>query len=557
VITAELIHKTDVAYAWVEVDRTFDRDAIAAAVDRFSRNSYPLAVAFFGSEWNPGVDNDPRLHILHAYGLGSGIAGYYSSADQYSRLAREFSNEKEMFYISLSWLNSSKDYTYYETVLAHELQHMIHWYRDRNEATWVNEGLSEYAQEVAGYDPDTVFARTYISNPDTQLNTWADTNNGVHYGNAYLFTTYFAQRFGPEMTRALVAEEANGLAGYEAVLSAAGMGAEHGYGVDALFADWVVANYVDDSYALGLDNVYGYGHLDFDAPVLDQTHDRYPVEPRATDVKNYAVDYILLKGSGRNTQNITVEFNGATTTRLAAVDPYSGRYSWWSNRGDDINPRLTRRFDLSNVAPGTPVEMTAALWWNIELDYDYAYVAVSRDGVKWHMLESASTTAHNPSGNSFGPGYTGLSGGGDQPIWVEESYDLSAYAGEEIFIRFEFVGDDAVNKPGLFLDDLRIPAIGYADDFEGGPQAAAEDGWESEGWLLIDNQLPQRWLLQVLIFQDNRLVDLERPAVDENGYARIEIDALGGGKTAVLAISALAPVTTEPAAYEYWIETRP
>ena len=156
-IVAELVHKTDVAYAWVEEGRKYDSEKIITSLDRFSEQSYAAERAFFGSEWNPGVDNDPRLHILHAYGLGEGIAGYYSSADEYSSLARDFSNEKEMFYVNLDWLNSSRNYIYYETVLAHEFQHMIHWHNDRNEETWVNEGLSEFAQEVAGYEPDTIF----------------------------------------------------------------------------------------------------------------------------------------------------------------------------------------------------------------------------------------------------------------------------------------------------------------------------------------------------------------------------------------------------------------
>ena len=109
-ISAELVHKTDVAYIWVESGRDYDHDAVVASTDRFSQGSHPDEVAFFGNAWTPGVDNDPRLHILHAADLGSGIAGYYSSADQYSSLANPFSNEKEMFYINLSWLNASRDY---------------------------------------------------------------------------------------------------------------------------------------------------------------------------------------------------------------------------------------------------------------------------------------------------------------------------------------------------------------------------------------------------------------------------------------------------------------
>ena len=40
-IMAELVHKTDVAYAWVEEDRTYDADKIIASLDRFSEQSYP------------------------------------------------------------------------------------------------------------------------------------------------------------------------------------------------------------------------------------------------------------------------------------------------------------------------------------------------------------------------------------------------------------------------------------------------------------------------------------------------------------------------------------
>ena len=32
------------------------------------------------------------------------------------------------------------------SVLAHEFQHMIHWYTDANESTWMNEGFSVVAE---------------------------------------------------------------------------------------------------------------------------------------------------------------------------------------------------------------------------------------------------------------------------------------------------------------------------------------------------------------------------------------------------------------------------
>lgn len=556
-ITAELVHKTAVAYAWVEEGKDYDKEKLAASLDRFSEQSYPAERAFFGSEWNPGVDNDPRLHILHAYGLGDGIAGYYSSADQYSSLARDFSNEKEMFYVNLEWLKSSRNYVYYETVLAHEFQHMIHWHNDRNEETWVNEGLSEFAQEVAGYEPDTIFAQVFAQNPDTQLNTWgaAQDNNAVHYGAAYLFMAYFSQRFGSDLTRALVAHPANGIRGFDDVLEAAGLEKEgRPLRFEDIFADWVVANYADDPNALGTDGIYGYRNFVQPAPAIDATFDDadYPIRHEAT-VANYATDYVRLQVSG----DVAVTFEGETSTQLADLSAHSGEYAWWSNRGDDFDTRLTRSFDLTDIAPGAPVTMTAALWWDIEEDYDYGYVLASRDGVKWEPLAGAYSQIENPGGNSFGAGYTAKSVAGntaaaDSPVWLTDTFDLSAYAGDKVQIRFEYVTDDAVNTSGWFVDDVAIPALDYYANFEHGA-----DGWSSEGWLLTDNHLQQRWLVQLLTFDENRLTGVRRYAVDPvQGSATFDIDELGNGKTAVIAVSALAPVTTERAQYELTVRQR-
>ncbi|MCI0560377.1 MAG: hypothetical protein MN733_17975, partial [Nitrososphaera sp.] len=100
---------------------------VQAVVDNFQENVYPTNREFFGSEWNPGVDGDPRLYILYATGAGSSVAGYFSSPDEYSRLANEFSNEKELFFVSAE--NQTPGNPELDSVLAHEFQHMIHWAR--------------------------------------------------------------------------------------------------------------------------------------------------------------------------------------------------------------------------------------------------------------------------------------------------------------------------------------------------------------------------------------------------------------------------------------------
>ncbi|MCC6455332.1 MAG: immune inhibitor A [Caldilineaceae bacterium] len=538
-VTAELIHKTDVAYVWVEAGQRVDVNRMVEAVDRFSTQSYPSLRAFFGSEWKPGVDNDPRLHILHARGLGSGIAGYYSSSDEYSRLAQPHSNEKEMFYIDLDWATGlfGASAQSYDTVLAHEFQHMVHWHTDRNEETWVNEGLSEFAQDVAGFGPTITFSRDFIRVPDTQLNSWGigSAGNNAHYGAAYLFMAYFAQRFGPELTRALVAHPANGILGFDDVLAAT----ESGITFDDLFADWVVANYVDDPDALGREGLYGYRSFNQEQPPVDASYDEYPTVLRQSTVANYGTDYLLLEGEG----DLVFHFRGDAMTQLADLQSTTPRYFWWSNRGDNSDVRLTRHFDLSSLPAGTPIEMTAGLWWEIEQGYDFAYVAASRDGETWTILPGSSTL-ESDSSNALGPGYTGSSDG-----WRTERFDLSAYAGEEVAVRFEYVTDDALNRRGLFVKEIAIPAIEYASDFEQGA-----DGWESEGWLFTDNQLRQDWIVQLLTLENGTLTGIERAEVDAQGRVSLPVPGLGAGRSAVIAISGAAPVMMEAAPYEYWID---
>ena len=107
-------------------------------------------------------------------------------------------------------------------------------------------------------------------------------------------------------------------------------------------------------------------------------------------------------------------------------------------------------------------------------DPDLGEEAVSADdGATWTALETERTTTENPQGNAYAPGYTGSSGG-----WVDETVDLTPYAGQDVLIRFEYVTDAAVTQPGMFIDDIEIPEIGFADDAESG-----EGSWISEGWI--------------------------------------------------------------------------
>ncbi len=536
-VTAVLEYKTDHVYMWVEEGVDFDRDSLVAAADLFEQHTYPTDRSFFGSEWSPGVDNDPHLSILHARGLGNSVAGYYSSADEFVTPVRDDSNEMEMFYINIENVTINSDF--YNGVLAHEFQHMIHWYNDRNEDTWLNEGFSELASYLNDFDPggsDYAFARR----PDTQLDSWPEGpgSAGANYGAGYLFTSYFLDHFGPEATQDLVAHDENGFAAVDAVLSDLGVEMTH----EDLFANWVIANLLDDpSLANGQ---YGYDDIDPPSFHLDEQFDSsdYPVNHETT-VSQYGTDYIQLEEN----QPLLFSFTGSTQVGLVNAQPHSGQYLWWSNRGDDSDMTLTRAFDLSGVSNAT---MTFWTWYDLEEDWDYTYVEASSDGGQtWEILTTPSGTPTNPNGNSFGWAYTGMSGDKNQAEWIQEQIDLSPYAGQQVLVRFEYITDDAVNRPGFVLDDIAIPEIGYQSDFE-----SDDGGWEAAGFIRHANVLPQRWLVQLVLYSTATTVQRLEVGPDQSGQWEIPLG--NGTSRAVIAISAMAPVTTEPASYQYEIAPR-
>ncbi|HIQ12656.1 MAG TPA: hypothetical protein EYH29_07305 [Caldilineales bacterium] len=533
-IQAELVVKGEHVYMWREVGAKVKEKDLRKATTFFDERIYPTNRTFFGSEWSPGIDNDPRLHVLHARNLGGTIAGYFSSADEIPRAIHPYSNEKEMFYINVD--NNRPGSDFYNGTLAHEFQHMIHWWQDKNEESWMNEGASELAMQLNGlrrnalFSPDSAFAE----NPDLQLNTWPDTDESyAHYGNAYLFMSYFLSRFGDDATKALVANDKNGMEAVADVLQTFGTGLT----AEDFFADWIVANWLDDPNVA--DGRWDYPDYELDSMATTAEFDQLPVRFSDT-VHQYAADYYTIPVEG---DSVTISFTGDPQTRLAATDAHSGKWAWWSNRVDASDTRLTFPVDLTGANEAT---LHYFVWYDIEALWDYAYVEVSEDGgATWTLLETERTTRENPNGNAYGPGYTGKSMG-DFAGWVEEQVDLSPYAGKSILVRFEYVTDAAVTQPGMFIDDVSIPEIDYYQDFENGP-----GDWQSEGWLLTDNVLQERWLVQVIERRSPREAAVHRMAIGPDGRGELHLTGLDDFYDLVLAVSALAPATVEKGSYQF------
>ena len=531
-VDATLQYVTPHVYFWVENGVNYDQDELVELADAFEEKMYPTNREFFGSEWSPGIDGDEHIYILYARGIGMSIAGYFSSADSTHPLAHEYSNGHEMFLFNADNTDLGDEFTY--GVLAHEFQHMIHWYQDRNETSYLNEGFSELAAFLNGYDIGG-FDWLYASNPDLQLNDWPNDQNATapHYGAGFLYLAYFLDRFGDDATKALVRDPENGLDSVDNVLSQISATDElidQPITADDLFMDWVVTNYLlDDNVG---DGRYIYNNYP-NAPQTSPTEsiNECPAGAAGRTVKQYGVDYIQINCSG----DYTLRFEGSTIARLLPEDAYSGSYAVWSNKGDESDMTLTREFDFTGVSG--PITFSFRTWYDLEEDYDYLYFEVSEDGEVWEIITTPSGTDEDPSGNSYGWGYNGVTSG-----WIQEEIDLSEYAGKNIFVRFEYVTDAAVNGEGMLIDDVSVEAIDYFSDFE-----TDDGGWEADGFVRVQNALPQTYRLALI--KEGSITTVEMIEVGDDQTAEIPISIGGDVDSITLVVSGTTRFTREVGSY--------
>jgi immune inhibitor A len=375
----------------------------------------------------------------------------------------------------------------------------------------------------------------YIQNPDLQLNSWADNNSpdfGPHYGQSFLYLAYFLDRFGEDATKALTANPEDDLTSVDDTLSQLHITDQQTgklMTADDVFMDWAATLYLKDG-SVG-DGRYTY-HNYSQAPQYEP-QEAVSNCPQSFDswVNQYGIDYYTIDCPGEH----TIQFTGSTVASLLPVNPHSGRYVFWSNQGNESDMTLTREFDFTNVSG--LIKLSYWTWYDIEKDWDYAHLAASTDGQNWELLKTPSGTDYDPSGASYGWSYTGQTNG-----WIQEEVDLSKFAGQKVQLRFEYITDAEINGEGFLLDDVQVDAINYSSDFE-----ADDGGWQTDGFVRVDNVLPQTYGLSLIIKGNNTTVT--RVPLNPDQTASIPF-SLKEGEEAILIVTGTTRFTTHGAAYK-------
>ncbi|MDP2885453.1 MAG: T9SS type A sorting domain-containing protein [Ignavibacteria bacterium] len=198
---------------------------------------------------------DGRTHFLICdiqdgwTGTGGYVAGFFYSVDVDPNTgAVKTSNTRDMLYIDSYpgiFFNGVHRTSVALATLSHEFQHLIHWNYDPNEITFFNEGLSEYAEYLCGFQLRSPAG--YFSNTNVLLTGWNSTLDD--YSRAALWTRYLADQFGLPFIRSFVQNPNNGIPGFEQSLSQSGITKTFTATATNFFtANWLGSNAPDSTY---------------------------------------------------------------------------------------------------------------------------------------------------------------------------------------------------------------------------------------------------------------------------------------------------------------------
>jgi len=372
-----------------------------------------------------------------------------------------------------------------EETFAHEYQHLLEYYEDGDEYTWVDEGLADWAQRLTGYSKpqrtiDEVGFDRHIQcflghcstqtdanpnpsqgGPENSLTIWEDQGDPeilADYGAAYSFMELLHSRHGkPAMTK-LHRNNANGFAGLQNVLSALGGG-------DALsvLRDWAAMvaldGVLDGGAVLQGGDPGAFSAAKLTASVNWDSPDSY-ASPGAPPNGS---DYVRLRAANGDYLTAadldSISFDGA---EAFPADPWSidtdpegrpGNPALFSGAGTLLDRAIVQEVNV----PNNNATLTFDTRYELEDRYDFGFVQVSTDdGQTWQSLSNANTTS-TVNADTIDkvkdnvPGFTGSSGG-----WTPETFDLSAFAGDPILLAFRYVTDGSVTSDGWWVDDVAV-----------------------------------------------------------------------------------------------------
>ncbi|MCM4079630.1 immune inhibitor A domain-containing protein [Paractinoplanes hotanensis] len=365
----------------------------------------------------------------------------------------------------------------YEATFAHEWQHLLGYYTDPAESTWLDEGLADFASALTGYTDaragvdqpgnDTHLMcfqghgpvkTRYNANPrdcggpQNSLNLWDEGTPSevlADYGNAFQFVLYLRDRFGTDVVSMLHRDKLRqGLAAVQAALPA-------GVALYDVLHDYQLMTLVDGVVGESGGTVAGAPLASVSAAGLRSSINLD--NKSAFDAPGAApngADYVPLP-----TPLTSVSFAGATHLDPLPLGWTIAGKTLYSGNRNNLDSYAVRPVTIPAGRPALTLETSYAT----EERNDFGYVTISTNGGRTFHSVTGDRTTPGP----HGPGLTGASGG-----VVTVKYNLTPYAGKDVLLGLRYVTDGAVSKGGWRIGAMTLAGRTLSD-------GATLTGWTS------------------------------------------------------------------------------
>ena len=369
----------------------------------------------------------------------------------------------------------------YEATFAHEYQHLLENDQDATEVTWVNEGLSMFAETLTGYSDasKSVFqagGQSYIycyngfgtvetkynspsecGGPENSLTLWGDQPGQsailTDYGEAWSFMLFLYDRYGLDFMSRLHRDGQNqGLAGLQAALNTV-KGKPKAYTV---LHDFQLSTLVDKAVDRRSGKVTGIAKSRVTTKSLNSSVNlANPAAYAAPGAPPNGADYVQLRkadGKALSGKKLTsLSFSGDQLlppeplkwTSVTDAPTHGTNAALWSGDESDLDASAV----TAVTVPAAKPTLTFDELHLAEKGYDYAYTLVSTDGGASYTPLANANTVKGPLGPALN---------GDATAFATQTFDLKAYAGKSILLAFRYVSDGGVNDGGWYVDNVKV-----------------------------------------------------------------------------------------------------
>lgn len=203
----------------------------------------------------------------------------------------------------------------------------------------------------------------------------------------------------------------------------------------------------------------------------------------------YVLDQAAIKGNNNDYVKVLLPDKAHDINK-----PVSGSYEYYGGKGRDGEAYKTSMSTNLDLAGKSSVKLTFKTWYDIEEYWDFASIQVREQGSNvWTALPgNITTTKRDPQAIvKVANGITGTSDG-----WVDAEFDLSAYSGKKMELKFEYETDPYSFGQGFYVDNIVVTADGniiFSDDVEGTPKFTLNGFTRDTGKVLAANYYLLEW----------------------------------------------------------------